>query len=62
MSQFCEERRMTLSIPPSQFCTDNAIMIANAGLMRLSHDLAFPDGLYLETEPVWPLSRLKADS
>lgn len=44
--------------PPIDLCTDNAAMIAWAGLERLQNGLM--DGLDFKPRPRWPLSDLKA--
>ncbi len=44
---------MMLSAPPPALCTDNAAMVAWAGLERLR--LGFTDGLDFAPRPRWPL-------
>jgi N6-L-threonylcarbamoyladenine synthase len=43
-------------IPPIQFCTDNAAMIASAGYYRYASGQR--DGLDMDVLPNWPLSEL----
>jgi N6-L-threonylcarbamoyladenine synthase len=44
---------MRLVAPPARLCTDNAAMIAWAGLERLR--LGLTDGLDFAARPRWPL-------
>ena len=46
-----------MSAPPLALCTDNAAMIAWAGLERLR--LGLTDGLEFAARPRWPLDDLK---
>src|SRR5436190_17727634 len=46
-------RGFTFAAPALQYCTDNAAMIALAGLERLAEGLT--DGLDAEARPRWPL-------
>ena len=48
-----EEHGLTLHIPPPRLCTDNAAMIAWAGLERLK--LGMVDDLDFKPRPRWPL-------
>jgi len=47
------EHGMRLVAPPVRLCTDNAVMIAWAGVERLGLGLA--DGLDFAPRPRWPL-------
>jgi tRNA N6-adenosine threonylcarbamoyltransferase len=49
----CAERDYTLTIPPVALCTDNAAMVAWAGLQRLQAGLTEP--LDFKARPRWPL-------
>ncbi len=46
-------RGFTLVAPPVRLCTDNAVMVAWAGIERLR--LGWADGLGFEPRPRWPL-------
>ena len=47
-------RGLPLVAPPIRLCTDNAVMVAWAGIERLR--LGLVDGLDLAPRPRWPLS------
>ena len=49
-------RSMTLVAPPVRLCTDNAVMVAWAGIERLR--LGLTDGLDVAPRPRWPLAEL----
>ena len=49
---------VTLVAPPIRLCTDNAVMVAWAGLERLRAGLA--DGFEVAPRPRWPLEELAA--
>ena len=52
----CAERDAAFSAPPLALCTDNAAMIAYAGIERFS--LGETDDLTLSARPRWPLDKL----
>jgi N6-L-threonylcarbamoyladenine synthase len=54
LSQTAQEHRMIMVAPPMGLCTDNAAMIAWAGLER--RDLFPPDGLEIIPRARWPLA------
>ncbi|MCP1169364.1 tRNA (adenosine(37)-N6)-threonylcarbamoyltransferase complex transferase subunit TsaD [Limimaricola litoreus] len=53
LQALCAKRGVAFSAPPLSLCTDNAAMIAHAGLARLAAGEA--DGLELSARPRWPL-------
>ena len=56
LEHLCEERSITFVAPPIHLCTDNAAMIAWAGLERFR--LGMVDGLDFEPRARWPLTSL----
>ena len=52
----CAARGFTLAVPPPALCTDNAVMVAWAGIERLRPGLA--DDLAVAPRPRWPLEEL----
>ncbi|WP_039018864.1 tRNA (adenosine(37)-N6)-threonylcarbamoyltransferase complex transferase subunit TsaD [Halocynthiibacter namhaensis] len=52
------EKGVTFTAPAMQYCTDNAAMIAWAGLLRFREGAQ--DDLTLSARPRWPLDRLQA--
>lgn len=54
----CTEKGVTFTAPAMQYCTDNAAMIAWAGLLRFRE--GGQDDLTLSARPRWPLDRLQA--
>ena len=53
LSRLAEENQMRLVAPPPKLCTDNAAMIAWAGVERLR--LGLTDGMDFAPRPRWPL-------
>jgi len=53
LSTLCAEKEVTFHAPPLALCTDNAAMIAYAGLARF--ELGERDDLTLSARPRWPL-------
>ena len=49
----CTARGVRLVAPPVRLCTDNAVMVAWAGLERLR--LGWTDALEIAPRPRWPL-------
>jgi N6-L-threonylcarbamoyladenine synthase len=54
LAQLCAEENFTLAVPPPALCTDNAAMIAWAGLERLAAGKT--DGLGTSPRARWPLA------
>ena len=52
---FAAEHGMAFTAPPPALCTDNAAMIAWAGIERLGLPGFAPDPLFLSARPRWPL-------
>ena len=52
------ESGLRLVVPPPKLCTDNAAMVANAGLERLA--LGMVDSLDVAARPRWPLDEARA--
>ncbi len=55
LQELCSSRAYTLIVPPPALCTDNAAMIAWAGVERLLHK-APADDLFFQARARWPLS------
>jgi N6-L-threonylcarbamoyladenine synthase len=55
LEKFCSETETEFVAPPLALCTDNAAMIAYAGLVRLDHGQI--DDLSLSARPRWPLDQ-----
>ena len=53
LTREAEARGFVMVAPPIRFCTDNAVMVAWAGLERLR--LGWTDGLDFAPRPRWPL-------
>ena len=60
LSNLCESHGMQFAAPPIHLCTDNAAMIAWAGLERLK--LGLTDDFDTPARPRWPLESLNAES
>ncbi len=57
MEAVCAAKGFSMSAPPPDLCTDNAAMIAWAGLERLRHDLTDP--LDAPARARWPLDEVR---
>ena len=55
LEDFAAARSLGFSAPPPQLCTDNAAMIAWAGIERLALPGFQPDPLTIAARPRWPL-------
>lgn len=60
LEKLAEEEQMQFAAPPIPLCTDNAAMIAWAGVERLR--LGMTDTLDFAPRPRWPLSELSASA
>ena len=58
LSSVADQAGAALVAPPLRLCTDNAVMIAWAGIERLRLGLA--DGLDFAPRPRWPLDTMRA--
>jgi N6-L-threonylcarbamoyladenine synthase len=58
LTALAARRGMELSVPPPALCTDNAAMVAWAGIERLR--VGPPDGFDFAPRPRWPLDELAA--
>lgn len=58
LEEICAPRGIELVVPPPALCTDNAAMVAWAGLERLKAGLTSP--LDFRPRPRWPLAELHA--
>jgi len=60
LSQLCQGTNARLIAPPLNLCSDNAAMIAWAGLERLQHGMTDP--LDTKARPRWPLDQTRDES
>jgi N6-L-threonylcarbamoyladenine synthase len=58
LADLAEKRGMTVAVPPMGLCTDNAAMVAWAGIERLNVGPA--DSLDFAPRPRWPLDQSAA--
>ena len=58
LEDVCDETGVTFTAPPLALCTDNAAMIAWAGLERFRNGQT--DGMDLSARPRWPLDKSSA--
>jgi N6-L-threonylcarbamoyladenine synthase len=58
LSAAARSKGFQLVAPPVRLCSDNAVMVAWAGLERLR--LGWSDGLDVNARPRWPLDLLEA--
>ena len=58
LTALCESMGVTFTAPPMALCTDNAAMIAYAGMVRLEDEEN--DGLTFAARPRWPLDKSAA--
>lgn len=58
LTQAAEARSFQMVAPPIRLCSDNAVMVAWAGLERLRH--GWRDGFEVAARPRWPLDTLEA--
>jgi N6-L-threonylcarbamoyladenine synthase len=59
LSQLCADRHARLIAPPPELCTDNAAMIAWAGIEHLRRGAT--DGLDFAPRPRWPLEESRSE-
>ena len=60
LQDLCENQGFSLFAPPLEFCTDNAAMIALAGLEKFA--LGHRDDMSVRARPRWPLDSSAADN
>jgi N6-L-threonylcarbamoyladenine synthase len=60
LTNLCSEHHKIFVAPPLKLCTDNAVMIAWAGLERLERGWTSP--LDFKPRPRWPLTELKHEN
>jgi len=58
LEHLAQARGFAFAVPPAKYCTDNAAMIAWAGIERLR--LGLVDDLSAPARPRWPLDELRA--
>lgn len=60
LNTLCTENNVTFHAPPLKLCTDNAVMIAYAGALRvLNNKVSNSTYSELSAQPRWPLDKLK---
>lgn len=60
LKQLGDKRRVTVSYPRPEFCTDNGAMIAYAGYLRLA--AGQQEGLAIKAQARWPIDQLAPPS
>jgi len=60
LTELAQQNKMTFLAPPFEFCTDNAAMIALAGLTQFTSDQEGRNDLPLRARPRWPLDEKSA--
>lgn len=55
LESLCRDNGFVLTAPPPELCTDNGVMVAWAGLERLTAGLATTDALQCAPRSRWPL-------
>jgi len=62
LTALADQHNMTFLAPPLRYCTDNAAMIALAGLTQLQNSQVIRNDLSLNARPRWPLDAEAAAS
>ena len=56
LKQRLEKQAVQVFYPKPEFCTDNAAMVAQVGLIRMQND--YPEPLQIKVQPRWSLENL----
>ena len=59
MAELCGKRGVSLVIPRPRYCTDNAVLVASAGIHRYETDVR--GAMDIQAVPTWPLEGLGGD-